>query len=116
VALKELAALAALTTLLNVCCKRELGVVGGVEFFTSPAILDFLLPHKLDWLPMLDMLEFLLLENGLPDLPRLLGTLPPSWNIDSGSDWSLVYLYLQVMRAKGGHFVTGWMNYVSCGH
>ena len=83
----ELRALAALTTLLNVCCKRELGVVGGVELLMSPTILDFLLPHKLDWLSMLDMLEFLLLENiMLPELPRLLGTLPPSWNIDSGSD------------------------------
>ena len=88
-----------------------------MELLTSTAILNFLLPHKLDWLPMLDMLEFLLLENiMLPDLPRLLGTLPPSWNIDSGSDQSLVCLYLQVMRAGGGHFVTGWMNYVSCGH
>ena len=61
-------------------------MLGGVLLLMSPTILDFLLPHKLDWLPMLDMLEFLLLENGLPDLPRLLGTLPPSWNIDSGSD------------------------------
>ena len=75
----ELRELAALTTLLNVCCNRALGVVGGVELLMSPAILDFLLPHKLDWLPMLDMLEFLLLGNiMLPDLPRLLGTLPPS--------------------------------------
>ena len=76
--LVELNELAALTTLLNVCCKRELGVVGGVAFLQSPAILDFLLPHKLDWLPRFDMFEFRLLENGLPDLPRLLGTLPPS--------------------------------------
>jgi hypothetical protein len=67
----ELRELAALTTWLNVCCRRELGVVGGVELLTSPAILNFLLPHKLDWLPMLDILEFLLLENWLPDLPRL---------------------------------------------
>ena len=92
-------------------------MVGGVELLMSPTILDFLLPHKLDWLPMLDMLEFLLLENiMLPDLPRLFGTLPPSWNIDSGSDESLISLHLPEMRAGGGHFVTGWMNYVSCGH
>ena len=63
--------LAALTTLLNVR-RRELGVVGGGGFLQSP-----LLPHRLDWLPRLDMLECL--------LPRQLGMLPPSWNGDSGS-------------------------------
>ena len=66
--------------------QERAGVVGRVELLTSTAMLDFLLPHMLDWLPMLDMLEFLLLEKGLPDLPRVLGTLPPSWNIDSRSD------------------------------